>query len=60
MRDIHDRTGLTTVFVTHDQGEAMEVADRVAILNGGRIEQIGAPADIRERPATDFVRAFLD
>ncbi len=60
LRDIHDRTGLTTVFVTHDQPEAMEVADRVAILNGGRIEQIGAPAEIRERPATDFVRSFLD
>jgi sulfate transport system ATP-binding protein len=60
LRDIHDRTGLTTVFVTHDQAEAMEVADRVAILNGGRIEQIGAPRDIRERPATPFVRAFLD
>ena len=38
----------------------MEVADRVAILNGGRIEQIGAPRDIRERPATPFVQAFLD
>ncbi len=60
LRDIHDRTGLTTVFVTHDQAEAMEVADRVAILNGGRIEQIGAPADIRQKPATGFVRAFLD
>ncbi len=42
------------------QAEAMEVADRVAILNRGRIEQIGAPDDIRGRPATDFVRAFLD
>ncbi|RBP04031.1 sulfate transport system ATP-binding protein [Roseiarcus fermentans] len=60
LRDIHDRTGLTTVFVTHDQAEAMEVADRVAILNAGRIEQIGPPGRIRERPATDFVRAFLD
>jgi sulfate transport system ATP-binding protein len=60
LREIHDRTGLTTVFVTHDQAEAMEVADRVALLNAGRIEQIGAPAEIRERPATDFVRAFLD
>ena len=60
LRDIHDRTGLTTVFVTHDQAEAMEVADRVAILNGGRIEQIGAPADIRERPASAFVESFLE
>ena len=48
------------MFVTHDQGEAMEVSDRVAILNGGNIVQIGTPADIRERPATDFVRAFLE
>ena len=60
LREIHDRTGLTTVFVTHDQAEAMEVADRVAILNGGRIEQIGSPGDIRGRPSTDFVRDFLD
>ena len=49
LREIHDRTGLTTVFVTHDQGEAMELADRVAILNAGRIEQIGAPA--RDQPS---------
>jgi sulfate/thiosulfate transport system ATP-binding protein len=52
--------GLTTVFVTHDQGEALELADRVAILNGGRIEQVGTPKDIMERPATPFVKAFLD
>jgi sulfate transport system ATP-binding protein len=60
LRQIHDRTGLTTVFVTHDQGEAMELADRVAILNGGRIEQVGTPKEILERPATAFVRSFLD
>ena len=60
LRDIHDRTGLTTVFVTHDQDEAMEVADRVAILNRGRIEQIGRPDDVRAAPATDFVRSFLE
>jgi sulfate transport system ATP-binding protein len=59
LRDIHDRTGLTTVFVTHDQGEAMELADRVAILNGGLIEQVGTPKEIGERPATPFVEAFL-
>ena len=56
LRDIHDRTGLTTVFVTHDQAEAMEVADRVAILNGGRIEQIGAPAR-NPGAARDRIRA---
>ena len=60
LREIHDRTGLTTVFVTHDQGEAMELADRVAILNAGRIEQIGAPDEIARRPATPFVKAFID
>jgi sulfate/thiosulfate transport system ATP-binding protein len=59
LREIHDRTGLTTVFVTHDQSEAMELADRVAILNGGGIEQVGTPSEIVERPATPFVRAFL-
>ena len=60
LREIHDRTGLTTVFVTHDQDEAMELADRVAILNAGRIEQIGRPARHRAAPATPFVREFLD
>jgi sulfate transport system ATP-binding protein len=46
LREIHVRTGLTTVFVTHDQAEALDVADRVAILNSGRIEQVGAPAEL--------------
>jgi sulfate transport system ATP-binding protein len=59
LREIHDRTALTTVFVTHDQAEAMELADRVAILNQGRIEQVGAPGEISRRPASEFVREFL-
>ena len=59
LREIHDRTGLTTIFVTHDQTEAMEIADRVAIMNEGRIEQIGAPKEVVDRPQTEFVRAFL-
>ena len=59
LREIHDRTGLTTVFVTHDQAEAMDLADRVAILNAGRIEQIGAPREIAAAPKTEFVRDFL-
>jgi sulfate transport system ATP-binding protein len=59
LREIHNRTGLTTVFVTHDQGEAMELADRVAILNNGRIEQVGTPREIVEKPATPFVKAFI-
>ena len=59
LRDIHDTTGLTTVFVTHDQDEAMELADLVVVMSMGRIEQIGRPQDIRARPATPFVRAFI-
>jgi sulfate transport system ATP-binding protein len=59
LREIHQRTGVTTLFVTHDQAEAMELADRVAILNAGRIEQVGAPDQICARPATPFVREFL-
>lgn len=58
LREIHDTTGLTTVFVTHDQEEAMELADLVVIMSMGRIEQIGKPSDIRARPASDFVRNF--
>ena len=59
LRDIHDTTGLTTVFVTHDQEEAMELADLVVVMSMGRIEQIGKPADIRARPATAFVKDFI-
>ena len=59
LRDIHDSTGLTTVFVTHDQDEAMELADLVVVMSMGRIEQIGKPQDIRARPATPFVRDFI-
>ncbi|WOS39975.1 sulfate/molybdate ABC transporter ATP-binding protein [Xanthomonas rydalmerensis] len=59
LRELHERTGLTTVFVTHDQEEALELADRVAILNRGRIEQIGSPAQVYEQPASPFVYAFV-
>lgn len=59
LRDIHDETGLTTVFVTHDQDEAMELADLVVVMSMGRIEQIGKPQDIRAKPATEFVREFI-
>ena len=59
LRDIHDATGLTTVFVTHDQEEAMELADLVVVMSMGRIEQIGSPAEVRSRPATPFVEEFL-
>jgi sulfate/thiosulfate transport system ATP-binding protein len=59
LRSIHDETGHTTLFVTHDQDEALEVADRVAILNHGHIEQIGTPEEVLRAPATRFVAEFL-
>ena len=59
LRDLHRRTGHTTVFVTHDQEEALELADRVAILNDGRLEQVGTPDDVYDHPASPFVCEFL-
>jgi sulfate transport system ATP-binding protein len=59
LRELHDRTGHTTLFVTHDQEEALELADRVAILNRGRIEQVGTPDEVLDRPATAFVAGFV-
>ncbi len=59
LRGVHRETGLTTIFVTHDQEEAMELADRVVIMREGSIEQIGTPADIYDAPATPFVCDFL-
>ncbi|WP_029012401.1 sulfate/molybdate ABC transporter ATP-binding protein [Niveispirillum irakense] len=59
LRDIHKGMGVTTVFVTHDQEEALELADRVTILHRGRIEQIGTPAEVYDRPASAFVCDFL-
>ena len=53
------RLGITTVFVTHDQGEALVMSDRIAVMNAGRIEQLGTPADVYERPATRFVAQFI-
>ena len=53
------RLGITTVFVTHDQGEALVMSDRIAVMHAGRIEQIGRPAEIYERPATRFVAEFI-
>ncbi len=60
LRQMHDRLGLTSIFVTHDQGEAMEIADRVAVLQRGRVVQIDTPARLKAEPATPFVREFLD
>ena len=59
LREIHKKTGLTTVFVTHDQDEAMDLADRVVVLNEGRIEQVGTPEDLYDRPASPFVISFV-
>jgi sulfate/thiosulfate transport system ATP-binding protein len=59
LRHIHDKAGVTTVFVTHDQEEAFAVADLVAVMNVGRIEQMGTPQDVRRDPRTKFVSEFL-
>lgn len=56
---IHDEVGITFVYVTHDQGEAMSISDTIAVMNQGRIEQIGKPAEIYETPRTSFVAAFI-
>jgi sulfate/thiosulfate transport system ATP-binding protein len=59
LRRLHDEVHVTTVFVTHDQEEAMEVAEQIAVLDRGRIEQVGTPRDLYERPANDFVMRFI-
>jgi len=59
LRRLHDEVHVTTVLVTHDQEEALDVADRIAVLNKGRIEQIGEPEDLYDRPHNDFVMSFL-
>ena len=59
LRRIHDATGITTIFVTHDQEEALELADRVAILNQGAIEQVGTPSEVHDQPAGPFVCGFV-
>ncbi|UKJ63644.1 sulfate ABC transporter ATP-binding protein [Cellulosimicrobium cellulans] len=59
LRRLHDEIPVTTVFVTHDQEEALEVADEIVVVNEGRIEQVGTPDDLYDRPANDFVMTFL-
>ena len=59
LRHMHDTVHVTTVFVTHDQEEAMEVSDQVVVMNHGRIEQVGSPAELYDNPATPFVMSFI-
>ena len=59
LRRLHDEVHVTTIFVTHDQEEAMAVADQIAVVNRGRIEQVGGPRDLYEQPATEFVMGFV-
>ena len=59
LRRLHDEMHVTSVFVTHDQDEAMEVADRIVVMNQGRIEQVGSPDEVYDHPATPFVLQFL-
>jgi sulfate transport system ATP-binding protein len=59
LRHLHDEVHLTTVVVTHDQEEAMEVADRIVVMNAGRVEQVGGPRDLYEDPANAFVMGFV-
>jgi sulfate/thiosulfate transport system ATP-binding protein len=59
LRRLHDQHGVTTVLVTHDQEEAMEVADRIAVMHEGRVEQVGTPREVYDSPANDFVMGFV-
>jgi sulfate/thiosulfate transport system ATP-binding protein len=59
LRRLHEEVHVTTVFVTHDQEEAMEVADQIAVMNDGLIEQVGGPRDLYEDPASEFVMSFV-
>ena len=59
LRRLHEEVHVTTVLVTHDQEEAMEVADRIVLMNEGRIEQVGRPRDLYEHPANEFVMSFV-
>ncbi len=59
LRQLHDVVHVTTVFVTHDQAEAMEISDQIAVLNHGRLEQVGAPRQLYDEPASEFVMTFV-
>ena len=55
LRQLHDEVHVTTVFVTHDQDEAMEISDQIAVINHGRLEQVGSPPELYDEPASEFV-----
>ena len=59
LKRIQREVGITFVYVTHDQEEALTMSDRIAVFNAGRIEQVGAPADVYERPASEFIAGFV-
>lgn len=59
LRHLHEQVDVTTIFVTHDQEEAMELADEIVVVNKGRVEQVGTPAEIYDNPATPFVMSFV-
>jgi sulfate transport system ATP-binding protein len=59
LRKLHDELHITSIFVTHDQEEALEVADRIVLMNQGNVEQIGSPDEVYDHPATPFVYGFL-
>ena len=56
---LHDEVGITFIYVTHDQGEAMSISDRIAVMNNGKIEQVGTPSEVYEAPRSSFVAAFI-
>src|SRR6185369_6709002 len=59
LKQLQKELGVTTIFVTHDQEEAMTISDRIAVMNAGRIEQIGVPREVYDRPRTRFVADFI-
>src|ERR671921_1085329 len=59
LRRLHDEVHVTTIFVTHDQEEAMEVAQQIVVMNAGRVEQVGSPRELYDEPATEFVMSFI-
>ena len=59
LRRLHEEIHVTTIFVTHDQEEAMEVAEQIVVMNGGRIEQAGTPRELYESPSNEFVMSFI-